>query len=265
MTSSLPPTDATTKRKVEEEDIRQSTLIDVDGSCTQSVETSQGMKTVISNEDFFSSRKKRRCPNDIEDSNKFALPDPNEDISPDDFLVKLVHAVYGYNFESKTTLEMKGFFCTVSEEQMVAYNTEVVAAVRNNDLDELKQLHQNGQAMNCFNRFGESLLNSACRRGMEEIVRYLFDQPDISIRTSDDCGRTPLHDTCWNPTPQLTICKWILEKEPALFFAKDRRGCSAFQYARKEHWPIWRKFLLDNRYSLEGLTDPDIRSRLTKA
>jgi hypothetical protein len=289
VTSSL-PTDAPTKPKVEE-DIRQSTLIDGDGAYTQSVETSQemesvssddetqsvetsqGLKAVSSDEDFFSSIKisrKRRCSNELErfdsSSNKFfALPDPNEDISPDDFLVQLIDAVYGYKFEAKPTLLLKGFFGKVSEEQMVAYNTDVVAAVRNNELDQLKRLHQNGQAMNCFNRFGESLLNIACRRGFEDVVRYLLDQPDVSVRYSDDCGRTPLHDTCWNPSPQLTICKWILERDPALFFAMDRRGCTAFQYARPEHWPIWRKFLLDNRDSLKGLTDPDIRSRLYKA
>jgi hypothetical protein len=258
VTSSL-PTDAPTKPKVEE-DIRQSTLIDGDGAYTQSVETSQEMESVSSDEDFFSSIKisrKRRCSNELErfdsSSNKFfALPDPNEDISPDDFLVQLIDAVYGYKFEAKPTLLLKGFFGKVSEEQMVAYNTDVVAAVRNNELDQLKRLHQNGQAMNCFNRF-------------EDVVRYLLDQPDVSVRYSDDCGRTPLHDTCWNPSPQLTICKWILERDPALFFAMDRRGCTAFQYARPEHWPIWRKFLLDNRDSLKGLTDPDIRSRLYKA
>jgi hypothetical protein len=276
VTSSL-PTDDPTKQKVEE-DIRQSTLIDGDGACTHSVETTQGLTTVSSDEvssddDFFSRIKitrKRRCSDELEhlDSysiKSFALPDPNEDISPDDFLVNLIDAMYGYKFEAKRTESLKGFFCKVSEEQMAAYNNDVVAAVRNNELDQLKRLHQNGQAMNCFNRFGESILNIACRRGFEDVVRYLLDQPDVSVRHSDDCGRTPLHDTCWHPSPQLTICKWILERDPALFFAMDRRGCTAFQYARPEHWPIWRKFLLDNRNSLKGLTDPDIRSILDKA
>ena len=54
--------------------------------------------------------------------------------------------------------------------------------------------------MDCFNRFGESLLNIACRRGFEDIVAYLLEQESVSVRHCDDCGRTPLHDACWHPT-----------------------------------------------------------------
>ena len=224
---------------------------------------------VSSDEDLIKYGQKRRCSNEREKielppSTVVSLPDPDEDISPDDFLVKLVMAQYGISLEAKPALSLEGFFLEVTEAQMACYNTEVVSAVRNNDLDHLKQLHVLGQPMDCFNRFGESLLNIACRRGFEDIVKYLLEQESVSVRYSDDCGRTPLHDACWHPSPQLTICKWILERDPVLFFTKDRRGCTAFKYARPEHWPIWRKFLLDNRESLERLTKAEILPVLEK-
>lgn len=193
------------------------------------------------------------------------LPDVDENISPDEFLLKLVDAQLGIKVEPKKAMEVKGFFHHSTDEEVAAYNSEVVSAVRDEELDRLRKMQENGQQLNCFNRFGESLLNLACRRGFESIVRYLMDQPSITVKTSDDCGRTPLHDACWHPQPQLSICKWILEEEPALFFIMDRRGCTAFEYARPQHWPIWRKFLLENRHSLDGLKDPARKSMLYKA
>lgn len=203
---------------------------------------------------------------DIEsDRNPLELPDPKENISPDEFLMKLVKLMCNVELEAKTARSLQGFFCSVSDEQMAAYTIKVVSAVRTNDLEALKSLQSDGQILNCFNRFGESLLTMACRRGFEDIVAYLLDQPDIDIRISDDSGRTVLHDACWNPSPQLNICKWILEREPALFFVLDNRGCSAFHYARPEHWGIWRRFLLDNRKSLTSLKKDDVLAKFAKS
>jgi hypothetical protein len=193
------------------------------------------------------------------------LPDPVTKVSPDVYLLQLLKAKFGVSVEVKPALQLESFFGCVTEEQMASYNMEVVGAVRDNNLELLKKLRGNGQALNCSNRFGESLLNMACRRGFESIVEYLLDQPDCSVRICDDGGRTPLHDACWNPLPQLNICKWILQRDPILFLISDRRGCTAFQYARPEHWNIWRQFLFENRECLEGLTKPDILSRLAQS
>lgn len=241
----------------------------VDSHSHESFESKQCLKFVSIEDELFQNNSKRRCSNEREHFDSCIrptpapLPDVDEDVSPDQFLVQLIDALHGFKLEKKPALLMKDFFGDVSEEQMAAYNTEIVAAVRNDDMDQLERLQQDGQAMNCFNRFGESLLNIACRRGFEDIVRYLLDQPNISLRQRDDCGRTPLHDACWHPSPQLTICKWILDREPTLFFVMDRRGCTAFEYARPEHWPVWRKFLLENKESLKCLTNPETRAMLS--
>ncbi|CAJ1964367.1 unnamed protein product [Cylindrotheca closterium] len=225
---------------------------------------------VSSDEEAPNKRKRRlskRSKSDIIESPSkptVPLPDVNENISPDDYLLKLVEAQLGLKLEQRKAMEVKDFFHESTEEEKAAYTTEVVTAVRDEQLDHLEKMRENGQELNCFNRFGESLLNLACRRGFQSIVRYLMDQPNVTVKSSDDCGRTPLHDACWHPQAQTTICKWILEEEPALFFIKDKRGCSAFEYARPEHWPVWRKFLLENRESLEKLQDPVIKSMLSK-
>lgn len=228
------------------------------------------VQVVSSDEEVPNSRKRRLSKRsesiEIENISKLCapLPDVDEKVSPDDFLSKLVAAQIGLKFEPKKAMDVKDFFYESTEEEKAAYTADVLTAVRNEEIDELRKMKENGKELNCFNRFGESLLNLACRRGFKTIVRYLMDQPNVTVRISDDCGRTPLHDACWHPQPQLEICKWILEEEPALFFIKDKRGCTAFEYARPEHWPIWRKFLLDNRLYLDGLKEPAIRSMLSQ-
>lgn len=199
------------------------------------------------------------------ETNADDLPDPSIDTSPDEYLLLLTKAQFGVDFEVKTALSLKSFFVEVTEEQMCAYNTQVVGAVRNNDLELLKNLHGEGQALDCFNRFGESLLNMACRRGFESIAQYLMESGTVDVRICDDGGRTPLHDACWNPSPQLTICQSIIEREPALLLVADRRGCTAFQYARQEHWDEWRKFLFENRNCLSKLTNPVTLSMFAKS
>jgi len=195
------------------------------------------------------------------------LPDPNEDkMSPDVFLDKLVYATSGLQLESKKAKSLENFFAKITDEQVAAYTLAVVQACRSNDLDALKKLHsEEGQTMNCCNRFGESLLTMACRRGFEDIVEYLLQLPDVDVRISDDGGRTVLHDACWNPSPQLKICEWIMNRDPALFFIADNRGCTPFQYARPEHWGIWRQFLLENKQYLQALTKEDVKAKLEKA
>jgi hypothetical protein len=243
----------------------------LDQSSRSSIETGEN-DTVISSKSCHKTQdeqcdmQKEVMPNN--ERKLFAeLPDPNVDnMSPDEFLNKLVYATCGVELEAKKAKSLENFFAKVTDEQVAAYTMAVVSACRTNDLDALKKLHsEEGQTMNCFNRFGESLLTMACRRGFEEIVEYLLQSLDVDIRICDDSGRTALHDACWNPSPQLKICEWIMDRDPALFFVADNRGCTPFQYARPEHFGIWRQFLLDKKDSLYALTKDDVKEKLKKA
>jgi hypothetical protein len=185
------------------------------------------------------------------------VPGPNtSNVDPDEYLAQLMQALWGVSVSVKPARDLKSFFPSITEEQMGAYGLEVVAATRENKVDKLRELlvSHGRESLDCFNRFGEGLINIACRRGFQDIVKFLLsDEVGLSFRTCDDGGRTPLHDACWHPSPQLEICTQIIEQEPALFLVGDNRGFTAFHYARKDHWHIWRQFLFDNRGHLEPL------------
>jgi Ankyrin repeats (3 copies) len=197
------------------------------------------------------------------------LPSPNmgNNLSPDEFLAQLVTGLYPtIQLGSKPALELDGYFTVVTEGQMACYTMEIVTAARTNNLVALKAIHkrQGPNALACFNRFGEGLLNMACRRGFTDMVEYfLSPEVNLAVRVRDDYGRTPLHDACWSPEPQLQICTWIVEKDPSLFLVADKRGFTPFQYARECDWPIWRQFLADNLDYLRSLASPEIVARFS--
>jgi hypothetical protein len=279
--SKIKPTTSNYRRTISNNTIIPLTFDPMDRSLMKKrlLEQSSSSSTETGENDTESSTKSSRKTQDEEcdirkevmpksEAKLFAeLPDPNVDnMSPDEFLNKLVYATCGIELEAKKAKSLENFFAKVTDEQVAAYTMAVVSACRTNDLDALKKLHsEEGQIMNCFNRFGESLLTMACRRGFEEIVEYLLQSSDVDIRICDDSGRTVLHDTCWNPSPQLKICEWIMDRDPSLFFVADNRGCTPFQYARPEHFLIWRQFLLDKKDSLYALTKEDVKDKLSKA
>jgi hypothetical protein len=193
------------------------------------------------------------------------IPSPETAKDPDDYLLQLVETIYpGTTLKVKPALELNDYFATITEEQMAAYSMEVVNMARANDVEGLRKFYQvNGRdALDCFNRFGEGLLNMACRRGFKEMAKFLLSpEVGLNVRVRDDYGRTPLHDACWNPEPQLEICTWIMQKDPSLFLVADKRGFTPFQYARKSDWPVWRKFLFDNREYLKSFCKPEISKR----
>jgi GAF domain-containing protein len=196
------------------------------------------------------------------------LPDPKtKNVDPDEYLVQLVEALYGVSPKTKPALDLKDYFHKQdTEAQMAAYSMKVCTVTRENDVNKLKAYHEeNGdQSLDCFNRFGEGLLNMTCRRGFKEVVHFLLSPPvSLSVRVRDDYGRTPMHDACWNPEPQLDICTWICEQDPSLFLVTDKRGYTPFQYARKGDWHVWRQFLFDSRHLLEGLTKPEVLAQFS--
>jgi hypothetical protein len=195
------------------------------------------------------------------------LPDPKTaDVDPDEYLIQLVEALYGVSPKTKSALDLKDYFSETTEAQMAAYTMQVVAVTRENDVKKLQEFCEaNGSAsLDCFNRFGEGLLNMTCRRGFKETVRFLLSAPvSLNVRVRDDYGRTPLHDACWNAEPQLDICTWICEQDPSLFLVTDKRGYTPFQYARKGDWHVWRQFLFDRRDLLVGLMKPEVVCRFS--
>jgi len=198
--------------------------------------------------------------------NSVPLPNPTESkVSPDEYLQQLIKAQLGVSLKVQNGLELgEDYFTPITEEQHAAYTMEVLTPARDNNVEALKELvEQKGrQAVDCVNRFGESLLNLACRRGFTETAEFLLsDKIGLNVKAKDDFGRTALHDAMWNPKPQLEVCAWLIEREPSLLLVTDKRGNTPFQYAREEDFSTWRQFLFDNRSKLEGLAAPATMKR----
>ena len=179
-----------------------------------------------------------------------------QDMSPDSLIKSILMS--HHDSSSTSADEEKGTTTTLqplheheflhpTEEQIAAYNTHIIAAVRASDIYALRTMHNNGQTLGCCNRYGESILHMACRRSNPHVVAFLLEEAGVSPRIRDDHGRTPLHDACWRGTPEYSIVKLLLTVEPRLAFAKDVWGHTPFMYARREHWGAWNEFLDRNR------------------
>jgi ankyrin repeat protein len=153
------------------------------------------------------------------------------------------------------SLSVPDFFHQYTEEDNESYDTEVTKAVRSLDLAELKALYKKGRSFQCGNRFGESLLHMACRRGSVEVVQF-FLECNVSINCVDDMGRTPLHDAMWNSVAQVELVDLIVSISPNLLFMSDIRGHTPLEYCRREHWFTWNKFLEARKENICQASDP---------
>lgn len=163
---------------------------------------------------------------------------PSKQITSNDFLLSVEKAKV-----VRGNILKDDFFHQHSASEMEAYGMEVTRAIRSRDFEKVKQLHEEGQILQCSNRFGESLLHMACRHGSLDIVKFLIGQADVSLQVRDDCGKTPLHDAFWNATPNAELVNYLIERCPCLLFISDNRGHTPLQYARMEHHAHWISFL----------------------
>ena len=152
--------------------------------------------------------------------------------------------------------ELVDFFHKYTQTEVEAYGMGVTSAVRSRDLNKLKALHEKGQLLQCSNRFGESILHMACRQGNFEIVQYLINEGNVSVRIKDDFGRTPMHDAFWSASPNFELVEFLIEICPSLLFISDVRGHFPLQYVRKEHESSWTPFLEKRKQTiLRGMKD----------
>jgi len=133
-------------------------------------------------------------------------------------------------------------FLKISEDMIDAFTMDAITAVRKNDIDHLRKMHESGKSLQCCNKFGESLIHMACRRGQTDMVRFLIRDANVSLLVKDDFGRTPLHDALWTPAPRYDLVELIVNEIPELLCVPDVRGHSPLDYVRKSNWEDWVKF-----------------------
>jgi len=124
---------------------------------------------------------------------------------------------------------------------------DLVRAVRSAELSRLVELRGEGRSMDACNRFGESVMHMACRRGAAPMVKFLIADCGLSVRISDDFGRTPLHDACWTANPSFDVVTMLLNSDRHLVSVADSRACLPLSYVHEDHWCAWCKFLLDHK------------------
>lgn len=173
---------------------------------------------------------------------------PNECIK----IIASCESYLGFSPKFQSSLSMpSSFFVPITQNNINSYTNDVVKAICESDITTLKEMMLattiNDNKLQCCNRFGESALHLACRRGLVDVVTFMIEEANVSIRCIDDVGRNPLHDACWNREPVWDIMDMLVKKDPILLFLADRRGFTPFQYARKEHWHLWRQFLFRRR------------------
>jgi hypothetical protein len=143
-------------------------------------------------------------------------------------------------------LELENFFVKPTPQSIQDYDLEIVKAVRKGDIATLRESLKAGKTMQCSNRFGESIVHAACRRGAVRTLKFLLEEAKVDVRVVCDYGRTPLHDACWTPSANLEVVRLLLERCPDLLHITDRRNFTPLDYIHKDNWAEWCAFLKNN-------------------
>jgi hypothetical protein len=151
--------------------------------------------------------------------------------------------VQGVNAKILRFDTVKSYFEEPQEFEIEAYGFEALEAVRKRDMEKLKQFHTEGRPLKCSNRFGESILHLACRKGFADVVDFLINTAQVPVWIKDDFGRNPLHDACWTVEPNFELMDILIGKAPDLLLISDARGHTPLSYVRREHWDMWINYL----------------------
>jgi ankyrin repeat protein len=171
-----------------------------------------------------------------------------EEMSPTDFVLYLCKK-NGFNVSIQSSASCDTFQ-PPTDEQIELYNIDVITALRDQNIEVLREMHTSGRSLQCCNRFGESLIHMACRRGFIDVVRFMVEEANVSLCVKDDYGRTPMHDACWAPVPNFELMELLIQHAPEQLFLSDVRRHTPFSYVRKSDWKEWKKFLSERESML---------------
>ena len=153
----------------------------------------------------------------------------------------------GYTYRDFESSELDDYFVPVTPDRVKGYCTVIIEAVRSSDIATLRIMHfEEKRNLNCCNKFGESILHTACRRGLPDVVSFLIKEAKVDLRVVDDYGRTPMHDACWTSEPNMELVILLVTEWPDLLLIKDKRGFTPLQYVRNTHFEKWCEFLRGN-------------------
>jgi hypothetical protein len=108
-------------------------------------------------------------------------------VHPEDFLHQILHE-RGYLTNKVPSLDTH-YQEAPTASQVGGYKGDIVSAVRENDVDALRAMHKAGRCMSACNRYGESIIHMACRRGNGQALAFLM-RCGAKVGVTDDFGRT---------------------------------------------------------------------------
>jgi len=214
--------------------------------------SSTSISSISSSSSSISSKKRPRT--------SLATANILKNIHPSDYARAAFKANGFGDFES-IVKDSEARFVPPTAAMLAAYGTEILMAVRNNNLERAKELYAEGafqHGCNACNRFGESILHIACRRGHLGMVKFLIDEVGLSCTTiRDDYHRTPLHDAFWTSKASPETVEYLM-KQPhviGLLLCKDKRGFTPLDYSRGEDRGRWLRFLWERRADLRPMKE----------
>lgn len=172
-------------------------------------------------------------------ANKKDLPKVS---SPQDHLMACLKS-QGIEVEVHSYSSVEDLFEAPKKDEIEAYGFDTLNAVRKRDIALLELFHAEGRPLKCSNRFGESILHLACRKGFADVTDFLINKAGVPLWVKDDFGRNPLHDACWTCEPNFELMDLVIAKCPDLLLISDARGHTPLSYVRRDHWDEWVKYI----------------------
>jgi hypothetical protein len=158
-------------------------------------------------------------------------------------VLKKILTEHGAPTETRSTLSLENFWVPWNTS---GFTIELTDAIRTNNLPPIRRMHESNHNLQCSNKFGESIVHTAARRGSLDVLEYLIHMADVSVRVCCDNGRTPLHDACWTDRPNFDCVRFLLRQCPDFLLLTDKRGWSPLEYAPRDTWGEWNTFLKEN-------------------
>jgi ankyrin repeat protein len=119
-------------------------------------------------------------------------------------------------------------------------STEILRAVRKNDLKELRRFEV--EELSQRNQFGESLMHLVCRLSLSSVA-YLIEEAKLPLNVRDKFGRSPLHNACLAPIPNFENVVLLLKHAPKLVLFEDNKGKTPFDNIPARNHGKWSRFL----------------------
>jgi len=150
------------------------------------------------------------------------------------------------SYDTRQFQTMTRYCSKPSRLQLASFGKEVIKAVDQRDAIQLKALIQTGLSPNPCNQFGDSIFNTICKRGHEDLFNALLEC-GASIQTCDFFGRTPLHFVCWSSKICFGNVEKVMASDSTMFNAVDKVGKSPLEYIGRDKWEEWNAFLLEKQ------------------